>query len=372
MPFARPSRATIRGMMTGFLTARLGIAVPTLRRWLLGTIGSSTADLLHLGFGYLDYAVRQAFASTADRPYLERQGRELGIAPTSAAPAGGAVVFAGTAGTPIAAGVGVQTTDSSVAYTTQASGTIGGGGTVSIAVLATTPGVVGNQPAGATLNLSIALAGVNGTATVDTGGLTGGLDVEGTPAYRARVLARKQSPPQGGCATDYLAWAKTVPGVTRAWVYPLLRGPGTVDVTFTMDGRADPLPLSGDIAAVQAAIGGTRAPTGPAPVTADALVWGATAQPVPVTIQHLNPSNSTTQAAVQTQLAALIASATPAGAIIGDGVSAGNAGGTLYLEQFSAAINGAVGVSSFDLVAPAADVIAATGCILQLGTVTFE
>jgi uncharacterized phage protein gp47/JayE len=50
------------------------------------------------------------------------------------------------------------------------------------------------------------------------------------------------APPQGGASADYLAWLLAQPGVTRAWVFSLNRGAGTVDDAFVMDGRANIIP----------------------------------------------------------------------------------------------------------------------------------
>ena len=132
-----------------------------------------------------------------------------------------------------------------------------------------------------------------------------------------------------------------------------------------MDGRADIIPLSGDITVVQAAIDTQR------PVTADSVVFTLVADAIPVTITGLIPSNVITQAAINASLAALFATTTPGGATVGSGVSAGVPGGTLWLEQISAAINNAAGVNGFDLTSPAADVVSAAGHIAKLGTVTF-
>jgi hypothetical protein len=63
----------------------------------------------------------------------------------------------------------------------------------------------------------------------ETFGVTPLVD-ESQDALRARVLLRTQNTPGGGNATDWQRWALEVDGVAAAWVLPLRRGLGTVDV----------------------------------------------------------------------------------------------------------------------------------------------
>ena len=78
------------------------------------------------------------------------------------------------------------------------------------------------------LTLDSPIVGVNASANVTAGALTGGADAEDDDSLRARLLARIKEPPQGGSKADYVTWALEVPGVTRAWCYPEEMGDGTV------------------------------------------------------------------------------------------------------------------------------------------------
>ncbi|HTW71490.1 MAG TPA: baseplate J/gp47 family protein [Acetobacteraceae bacterium] len=80
------------------------------------------------------------------------------------------------------------------------------------------------------------------------------------------------------------------PGVTRAWVFPLNRGPGTVDGAFVMDGRANTIPQPADVAAVQSAINLLR------PVTAHCQVFAPAGVPFAVTLAALSPITPATHA----------------------------------------------------------------------------
>ncbi|MFN3691008.1 MAG: baseplate J/gp47 family protein, partial [Fimbriimonadales bacterium] len=57
-----------------------------------------------------------------------------------------------------------------------------------------------------------------------------GSDAESYAALLERLLAVLSQPAQGGNANDYRVWALSVPGVRRAFVFPLRRGLGTVDL----------------------------------------------------------------------------------------------------------------------------------------------
>ncbi|MDT7952832.1 MAG: baseplate J/gp47 family protein [Acetobacteraceae bacterium] len=365
MPLVLPTRDGLRTQIAAQIAARIPGADTSLARSLLGIVANVVAGALWLQYRAIAWLARQLFVDSAEAPYLDRRLAPYAVTRLGATPAAGTAIFAGTPGIAIPAGAGVQTSDGSVQYATQAAATIGAGGTVSAAILAATPGSAGNAVAGAPLALSVAIAGVQPTATVDSAGLTGGADIESDAALRARGEARLRAPPQGGAASDYLAWAKLTPGVTRAWVYPLNRGAGTVDVALTMDGRASNIPLAADLAAVQAVLNARK------PVTADCVAFAPTGDPLAITIHAMVPSDAATRAAVTAQLAALACSVPPGGATIGDGVSAAAPGGTLYLSQIEAAIQAAGTVQSFDLVAPAADVAFATGHLLAVPSVSF-
>jgi|SRR5262245_58146553 len=107
-----------------------------------------------------------------------------------------------------------------------------------VAVRSLTPGTDANQPAGTVLALASPLSGVSADVVVVD--LRGGTEVETDEELRARVLERIRKPPMGGDADDYVAWAMSIPSVTRAWCAPREMGMGTVTVRFMCDAlRAD-------------------------------------------------------------------------------------------------------------------------------------
>lgn len=361
--YNRPTLSQLRLQVRAVFQAQLPGADMTLRRSVLGVIADVLAGLVNLLFGYLDYLVLQVFASTADWDGLLVQGAEYGLAPNGAQAAVGNVVFTGTGTSPIPVNTVLQgnvvvngaITPIQVETTTAAALSAG---TATVPAVALTPGSLSNLAANAPLTLVSAIAGVNAQAAVDGNGFSGGSDAEALTAFRSRVLARKQKPPQGGLTSDYQAWAMEVAGVTRAWTIPLNRGPGTVDVAFVMDGNSPIIPNSTQIAAVQTYIDGHRDANNNAvgrPVTDDCVVFAPIAAPLNFTISGLPES---VQAAVTTSLQALISQT-----VLAEGLSLD--------DDIIPAIAAAAGGNAFDLLAPASDIAGATGTLITMGSVTF-
>jgi uncharacterized phage protein gp47/JayE len=365
MPFSFPTLPALRQQIRDAFTARLPGADARVRRNAIQVTSDVVSGVTWAQYAYLGYLAKQLFTDTAETSYLERQGREYGINREGATAATGNAIFSGTIGYLVPAGTEVESLDATVQYLTSAAGTVASTGEISIPVVATTLGTVGNADPGTPLTLQTAIAGILPDVVVDSSGLSGALDQESDDALRGRILTRKRQPPQGGAAADYIAWAKACAGVTRAWCYPLARGAGTVDVYFVMDNRTNIIPQAADIAVVQAYLATE------APVTADVRVAAPTPVAYPVTVAGLQPKTAVVEAAISAGLEAVFATATPGSAVIGDGVSTAVPGGTIFLEAISAAINESAGVIGFDLAAPITDIATGYAQIATLGAVTF-
>jgi len=352
MPFARPSLAEIIDRVVADIGTRLpGVAGAVLRRSLLGIIGRSQAGAAHLLYGYIDWVARQALPDTAEREYLQRWAAIWGITRNAATFAEGSVTFTGANGAAIPAGTIVQRQDG-VQYATQAAATIAGG-TATVAVEASVAGTDGNLLVGASVFLLSPIAGVQSSAMVAAGGITGGDDVESDERLLARLLQRIRNPPQGGAEADYVLWALEVPGVTRVWVYPMQLGAGTVTVLFVNDD--DPvsiIPDAAEVAEVQAHIDGRR------PVTAEVFVAAPTATPLDMTIA-LDPNTASVQQAVLAELQDLL-------------TREAQPGGTILISRLREAVSIAAGEGDNSIITPAANVTHAAGEMAVLGTVTFQ
>lgn len=348
--FVRPTLPELVTRIEQDLISRLElVGSAMLRRAVARVLARVVAGAAHMMHGHLEFIAAQLFADTATGTFLVRLARLFGIDRTPAEFATGNATITGTNGTVIPIGTVLQRADGST-YTTNIEVTIALL-TATVAVTAEIAGALANADAGAALAFESPIAGADATVLVAVGGLSDGTDEELDEALRVRLIARMRNPPMGGSASDYEAWALEVPGVTRAWVYPLELGAGTVVVRFVRDNDVGSIiPSGGEVTAVQTHIGLKR------PVTAAVTVSAPTAAPLNYTV-HIVPDNSTTRAAVTAELTDLLARGEP--------------GVTVLLSQNELAVGNAAGVTDFTLTVPAADVAHATGALATLGTITW-
>lgn len=354
MPFARPTLAELIDRVRGDLRGRLEIDGPLVRRAMADTLGAVWGGAVHTLYGFLDWLSRQLFGDTSDREQLLRQAGMYGITPVPATFATGNVTATGTNGSVIPINT-ILRLDAVTSYRVTA-GQVIAAGVATLPVVAVLAGEAGNVAEGASVTFESPIAGVNATATVAVGGITGGVDEEGTEELRDRYLLRLREPPEGGADQDYEAWAIAVAGVTRAWVYPHELGLGTVVVRFVRDGDVSIFPDAGEVAAVQAKLEAER------PITAEVTAVAPTDLPVAFTI-HVVPDNADTRAAVGAELTDLMVRV----AEPGDGVGRG----TVLLSAIRTAIGIAAGVTDYLVTVPAADVVPAIGELGTKGTITW-
>ncbi len=354
MSYQRPTLAELRARITADLIAKLEEATGTtvIRRALAPIIAFVIAGAVHLLYGFVSYTKDQIFDDSCDELHLPRRASIVGVPQVSASYASGSITVTGLNGAVIPAGRRWQKAGG-LEYTVTADATISGS-TATVQLLASTAGAASNAEAGETFTLVEPIAGVNSSAVVASAGITGGSDVEGLEPWRGRVLDRRRNPPMGGADADYKKWALEVPGVTRAWVYPLWLGPGTVGVCFVRDNDGSGsaiIPDATEVAAVQAYIDARR------PVTADVTVFA----PTPDYIDHaiaLTPNTAAVKAEVAAELADLY-------------YREGEPGGTIYLTHIDEAISIAAGETNHILTAPTADYTAAPGHLPMLGTTSW-
>ena len=209
-------------------------------------------------YAHQHWIARQIFPDTADSDYLERHAAMRGLRRRNPTTASGTLTVSGIAQSMLSDGLQVRIGQRF--YRTTARAVIGSGGTAEIPAIADEPG-----------------AAANGVATECRLTVQGGTDRESDASLLARLLEIIRRPPAGGNRYDYQNWALSVDGVTSAYVYPLRRGLGTVDIAIT---SADGVPSEETVRRVQAYIDEMR------PVTAkNALVLKPTVTAVPVTVQ---------------------------------------------------------------------------------------
>lgn len=345
--YSRPTLAEIVQRVRSDILSRLA-ADDVLRRADAEVYARVMSGVAHGLYGFIEWLSRQIIYDTAEAEYLERWATIWGINRLPAAAAAGSVTFTIAAGAVVPAGTLLQALDG-VQFET-ISDSVASGLTATALVESVDSAAAGNRAAGETLSLVSPIVGVQSSAVA--GELAGGADIETDDALRARLLARIQQPPQGGADYDYVAWAKEVPGVTRAWCYPEELGAGTVTVRFMRDDDATAIPSSGEVAAVQAHIDSVR------PVTARPTVVAPVAAPVNFTIAGLSPATAAVKAAVEAELAdLLLREAVP--------------GGTILLSHIRAAISAATDENDYSLTTPSANVTNTTGQISTMGVVTW-
>ncbi|MDR1656122.1 MAG: baseplate J/gp47 family protein [Deltaproteobacteria bacterium] len=353
MPFNRPSLADLATEAQHDLAARLG-AFGRLRRNVIDVLARVWAGLTHGLYGYIAYLAKQMFPQTAETYYLDRHSSWWGIYRKSPARARGLVIFTGIYDSEIPAGA-VMADQSGNRWATEAGGRIGLDETLTLLVRAEAGGTAFNLEPGVKLNLISPYSGVNSEAEVGEDGVTGGAGIETDAELRSRLLERVQEPPQGGTEHDYVAWAKAVDGVTRAWAYGARLGPGTVSVTFVCDGQsAGIIPSAEKVAEVQAYLDDPVR----RPITADVIVYAPVASFVDVTISGLMPDTDTVRDAVVGELQALF-------------TREGVPGGSILLSHCREVISQAAGEYDHVLVTPTQNLTPAANAILTLGDVTF-
>lgn len=361
MSLTRPTLTSLIDRIAADFKAAFGATYIALRSFLM-VFSRVIGGAVHLLYGYIDNVVDELFVLTASTTYLERIGAEYGILRNEAVAAKGTVTITGVAGTIVPIGTELQSSSDNL-YTTDAAATIGIGGSITADVTASEEGTASNESGGAVLTFVTPIAGVDTSVTADSDGLTGGTDEETDDDYRTRILDRKRFAPQGGCAEDYIAWAKEVSGVTRAWVYEQYQGRGTLAVFFMRDGDANPFPNAAALLAVYNYIVShedSRGVTVGCPVTAKPglFVLAPTAKTVDMSIA-IYPNTVAVQAQVTAELEDLFQ-------------REGGLGETIYLSEIREAISAAADEEHHTLVSPVADVACLYNEVAVLGTITWS
>ena len=349
MAYNRPTLQELITRTKSDFEGRLGTQGSALRRAFITVCARVWAGVIHLLYGYIAWVFRQIFPDTSDSENLRRHASFYNVFPKEATFAQFAVIFTGVDGTIIPATTQVQRSDGRL-YTTDAQGTIAGG-TVTVNVTAVDAGFEGNSELATELVLTTPIPGVDGQAESSTV-ITEASDEETDEDLLIRLNQRLANPPLGGSKADYERWALEVAGVTRAWVTPLVMGPGTVGVSFVVDNDPGSIfPDAPKIAEVQDYIETVQ------PVTFDLYVYAPTDYPVAMTIE-LTPDTAPIRAAVQAELVDLFKrEAEP--------------GGTILLSHVQEAISIATGETDHILTVPAANVTAPAGALPRLGAITW-
>ena len=347
MAFDRPSLRELISQMQADAEREAGAT--QLRQSNLRVLPKVFAFAVHGLYAYIDWVVRQLFPDTAEKSFLERQASIQGIYRREATAATGTLTVTRTAGATIPVGTVFVAADGETRFSTTEEPEVDES---EVPVQCMTIGTGGNREAGETYSLVSPLSGVSTEATGSE--MAGGTEAETDDSLRERLIYRLQNPPRGGTATDYVAWAMEVPGVTRAWCFPKELGIGTVTVRFATDGLTENgVPTEGMVSIVSDYIAEN------APVTAATTVVAPVAKTVNFVIEDLYPDTPSVRAQIEAELKSLF-------------IREAEPGKALLISHVRQAISSAAGEEDYTLVSPTEDIGADVDELLVVGTVTYE
>lgn len=220
----------------------------------------------------MDNVLNLGFASSTTGELLERRVSEQGLTRKDAVQAEGYVVLSGLADLEVPEGTAVTTDSATPIYFITQEDVVLTNGTARVRALAEEGGTEGNVAPGAITTITGELAGV--VTVTNTEAFSGGIDEESDDELLQRYLEKVQTPSTSGNKYHYIAWAKSVPGISDAKVYPLWNGPGTVKVVVINTQKRTPSQTA--LEAVQTYIDEQH------PVGADVTVEGVTEVPIDV------------------------------------------------------------------------------------------
>lgn len=363
MAFVRPTLRELVDRIEGDFKSGLNL-LTIIRRSFLFVLARVLAGISNSFFNYLRYIEDQAFYDTSNEENLLRQAGYWGVQRNAATFGQYTVTVTGTIGSTIPVNRIFKRADGKQ-YQLMAELTFSSG-THNVDVLAVESGTASELFTADVISLLVPISNVNSNATVVTAVIEPE-DLESIESLRARFLEVVRQRPSGGAAYDYIAWALSVPGVTRAWVSPQGLGPGTVVVYFVQDSEDPITPSPAKITEVFDYIETVR------PATANVTVVAPTLLPINMVIQ-LKQNNASVQAAVTTELNDLIYRD---GALVGAYKAPGVLHtGVILLSRIREAISIAVGeednnIVSINGIAPA-NVVPTTGQLPVLGVITWQ
>lgn len=198
------------------------------------TLVSPTSYEIWKAYAYAQGYGEMIFPDENSGEYIDIQAAQYEIYRKEAAKATVRLMFTGSAGLQIPAGTRFRT-GSGLEYALDSSVSIGDSGTAAGTATAVQTGTEYNVPAG---QIVAPVSAVNGLTKVESEEATGGINEETDAELVQRLYQHLRKPPTSGNVQHYLEWALTVPGVTKAKIFPLWNGPGTVKVVLLgQDGR---------------------------------------------------------------------------------------------------------------------------------------
>lgn len=184
-------------------------------------------------YAHQKWMIKQFFPDTADTEFLEKHAELRGLRRRNATySAGKGATVSGNPDAVIAVGLQIKTEDGRF-YETTESAVIPASGSVIVAVRSLATGAVQNIKTATKGSFMAAPVGVSTDVVLND--VVGATNAESDSSLLERLLNKIRRPAAGGNKYDYKDWALEVDGVEQAYVYPLRRGLGTVDIAITAD-----------------------------------------------------------------------------------------------------------------------------------------
>ena len=184
-------------------------------------------------YAHQKWVIKQFFPDTADTEFLEKHAGLRGLRRRNATYAAGkGATVSGNPDAVIAVGLQIKTEDGRF-YETTESAVISADGSAIVAVRSLATGAAQNIKTATKGSFMAAPVGVSSDVVLND--VVGGTNKESDSSLLERLLDKIRRPAAGGNRYDYKNWALNVDGVEQAYVYPLRRGLGTVDIAITAD-----------------------------------------------------------------------------------------------------------------------------------------
>ena len=184
-------------------------------------------------YAHQKWLIKQFFPDTADTAFLEKHAGLRGLRRLNATYAAGkGATISGNPDAVIAVGLQIKTEDGRFYETTERA-VISADGTAVVAVRSLATGASQNIKTDTKGSFMAAPVGVSTDVVLND--VVGATNAESDSSLLERLLNKIRRPAAGGNKYDYKDWALEVDGVEQAYVYPLRRGLGTVDIAITAD-----------------------------------------------------------------------------------------------------------------------------------------
>jgi len=357
MAFPRPSLATIRDRVKGDLRTASGV-LSIIRRSFLDVLAKAITGVSHVLHGHIFHVSKQVFIDQAEAEFLDRWGAIYSLARNESTFAQLSITITGTDTTVIPVDQVWKRSDGAKYFVTDEV-VISGATTAN--VISEFSGTEYNLDVSETLTIEAPVIGVDSESVISAI-VVEAADTELDEAYRLRIIARIQEPPNGGTIADYKSWALGVSGVTRVWITPNGSGAGTVIIYFVVDGLVPIIPIQAKIDEVQVAVESQQ------PITARAFTFAPTTTDLDIEV-NISPNTTAVQDAIKAEIAALIIRESQVSGTYQDSTT--NYTGIISLSKIREAISVATGEDDHVLVSPVADITPAAGGLVVEGAYIF-